>query len=263
MKFPSEPVGGQSLALSARMKTGNLRGIGRAEAYTSAARHLAARAGNVEAAVEDFLKEVQQDRGGRMLQVILDDATVNAALAAFLNSVAADMRGDALNASPVGQPHNASTEADDTPPLGDAPHAPAGQPTAASSEAPRRPPAGAPQSGTGGQIVRASTEATYSAPPIPAPPSPQARAVARAALTAVSDNLLDTYLIDGVPIGDLRMDQVRRLAKVKREQSEVLAAIAAHAGGASGHMRVREVYTNLRLTRELARAERKAHAITC
>ena len=38
MKFPSEPAGGQSFALCARMKTGNLRGIGRAEAYTSAVR---------------------------------------------------------------------------------------------------------------------------------------------------------------------------------------------------------------------------------
>lgn len=263
MKFPSEPAGGQSLALSARMKTGNLRGIGRAEAYTSAARHLAARAGNVEAATADFLKEVQQDRGGRMLQSLLDDVTVNAALAAFLNSVAADMRGDALNASPVGQPHSASTEADDIPPLGDAPHALAGQGVGASSEAKVFPPAGASEAGPEGRDPPAFSGAYASAPPIPAPPSPQARAVARAALTAVSDNLLDTYLIDGVPIGDLRMDQVRRLAKVKREQSEVLAAIAAHAGGASGHMRVREVYTNLRLTRELARAERKAHAIAC
>lgn len=84
-----------------------------------------------------------------------------------------------------------------------------------------------------------------------------------AARKAISDNLLDSYLIDGVPIGDLRMDQVRRLAKVKREQSEVLAAIAAHAGGAAGHMRVREVYTNMRLTRDLTRAERKAHAVAC
>ncbi|MFG1332071.1 hypothetical protein V5F41_12565 [Xanthobacter autotrophicus] len=247
----------------AEMVAGCVADLGRHEAYTLAVDCLRCAGGFAEAALPAFLRTLTGEREGRMLAAVVGQEAVERAALAFLNCVAADMRGGILNASPGGQASYASTEAKPLTPLGDAPNAPAGHLVNASSEATLVTPAGAPEAGAMGHESRASTEATKPAPIVPAPPSPQARATALAARAAISDNLLDTYLIDGMPIGDMRMDQVRRLAKVKREQSEVLAAIAAHAGGAAGHMRVREVYTNVRLTRDLTRAERKSHAIAC
>lgn len=247
----------------AEMVAGCVADLGRHEAYTLAVDCLRSVGGCAEAALPAFLRTLTGAREGRMLAAVVGQEAVERAALTFLTCVAADMRGDTLNASPGGHVDSASAEAVAAAPLGDAPNAPAGQGGHASSEAKRYAPAGAPEAGAMGQSFAASTEAISSPPITPAPPSPQARATALAARAAISDNLLDTYLIDGMPIGDMRMDQVRRLAKVKREQSEVLAAIAAHAGGAAGHMRVREVYTNVRLTRDLTRAERKSHAIDC
>lgn len=247
----------------AEMLAGCVADLGQSEGYILAADCLRSTHSDPARARDAFLRTLREERAGRVLINMFGTEVVEARALDFISSVAADMHGDALNASPGGQSQVASTKAHYGAPLGDATHAPAGHPCGASLEAEHQSPAGAPQAGMEGHFGPASTEATIPMPSIPAPPSPQARAAARAALTAVSDNLLDTYLIDGVPIGDLRMDQVRRLAKIKREQAEVLAAIAAHAGGAAGHMRVREVYTNMRLTRELARAERKSNAIAC
>lgn len=67
-------------------------------------------------------------------------------------------------------------------------------------------------------------------------------------------SLLDTYLIDGDPIGDLPLGLVRRLARQKGVESRVLGAIAAHVS-APDIVAVRDVITAEKLRAFIANAE--------
>lgn len=203
---------------------------------------------------------VRADAG--LLLALFGAAQVVPRLRDYLTHVAADMAGPAPGHEPQGKGRNIT--ADKANRLIPSPLRPVGgrsgqaglSAQAALLKFPDQPP---PPSIRPGQTRHAAPVARE---PIPATDRPhtgpghniRGLASIAAAQAPMARSLLDTYLIDGDPIGDLPLGLVRRLARQKGVESRVLGAIAAHVS-APDAMAVRDVISAEKLRAFIASAE--------